>query len=146
MEKVKNHPRIEVKTLPNGYSLEFDGMKQHGGFMYFNREKLLEGFMVHIGLEMTDQLNTEIIQDFIEAACTWKDNKKCVKEINRLTEELRIEKSRNDRLSKKLMRMQEELKKSTKTEVNDDYTIETPAPEENDTPDNNTEPNKEDSV
>lgn len=81
---------IKVETLPNGYSLEFDGMSKKGGYMYFTPEKLLKGFMLHIGLEMTDQLNTETMDDFIVAAINWKDNKECVKEIERLTRELRL--------------------------------------------------------
>lgn len=81
---------IKVETLPNGYSLEFDGMSKKGGYMYFSPEKLLKGFMLHIGLEMTDQLNTETMDDFIVAAINWKDNKECVKEIERLTRELRV--------------------------------------------------------
>ena len=81
---------IEVETLPNGYSLKFDGMTQKGGYMYFTPEQLLEGFMVHIGLEMTDQLIMETIQDFLVTAINWKDNKSCVKEIQRLTNALRL--------------------------------------------------------
>ena len=88
MEK-KELPKIEVETRPNGYSLKFDGMKQSGGHMYFTPEKLLEGFMLHIGLEMTEQLDIDTMQDFIVAACNWKDNKKCVQEIERLTAELK---------------------------------------------------------
>ena len=83
-------PNISVRTLPNGYSLEFEGMKQANGFMYLSKEKLLEGFMLHIGLEMLDQLNTETMQDFIVAACNWKDNKDCVNEIKRLTAALKL--------------------------------------------------------
>ena len=81
---------IDVDTLPNGYSLKFDGMKQQGGYMYFTPEQLLEGFMAHIGLEMTDQLNMETIRDFLVTAIKWKDNKACVKEIERLKNALRL--------------------------------------------------------
>ena len=75
---------IEVETLPNGYSLKFDGMIKKDGYMYFTPEQLLEGFMAHIGLEMTDQLNMETIQDFLATAINWRDNKACVKEIEHL--------------------------------------------------------------
>lgn len=88
MEK-KNLPKIEVETRPNGYSLKFDGMKQSGGHIYFTPEKLLRGFMLHIGLGMTGDLDTETMDDFIVAACNWKENEKCVKEIDRLATELK---------------------------------------------------------
>ena len=94
---------IDVETLPNGYSLKFDGMTKKGGYMYFTPEKLLEGFMLHIGLDMTDQLNTETMQDFIVAACNWKDNKDCVKEIERLTHELKMMRGKRDALARRLL-------------------------------------------
>ena len=80
-------PKIEVRTIPNGYTLTFEGMKQKDGYMYFSSEKLLEGFMAHIGLEITDQLNMDTVQDFLVTAMNWKDNKECIKEIERLTAE-----------------------------------------------------------
>ena len=88
MEK-KELPKIEVETRPNGYSLKFHGMKQSGGYLYFTTEKLLRGFMLHIGLGMTGDLDTETMDDFIVAACNWKENEKCVKEIDRLATELK---------------------------------------------------------
>ena len=119
MEKVKKHPRIEVKTLPNGYSLEFDGMKKQNGFLYFNQEQLLEGFMIHIGLEMTDELNTDLIKDFLIAACNWNENKKCMKEIERLSTELRAEKRKNQKLSKDIEKLKS-LNKPAKKKADDD--------------------------
>ena len=94
---------IKVETLPNGYSLKFDGMTQKGGYMYFTPEKLLEGFMLHIGLEMTDMLDTDTMQDFIVTAMNWRDNKKCVKEIEKLTLELRKMTGRRASLARQLI-------------------------------------------
>ena len=94
---------IDVETLPNGYSLKFDGMKQQGGYMYFTPEQLLEGFMAHIGLEMTDQLNMETIQDFLVTAINWKDNKDCVKEIERLKNALRLMTGRRASLARQMI-------------------------------------------
>lgn len=94
---------IDVETLPNGYSLKFDGMTQKGGYMYFTPEQLLEGFMAHIGLEMTDQLNMETIQDFLVTACNWKDNKDCVKEIERLKNALRLMTGRRASLARQMI-------------------------------------------
>ena len=81
-------PMIHVETKPNGYSLTFDGMKNQG-YMYFTPQKLLEGFMLHIGLNMTEELDIETMQDFIVAACQWNDNKKCLEEIKELNDRIK---------------------------------------------------------
>lgn len=85
----KRNQMIRVETLPNGYCLKYDGMKSPTGFMYFTPEKLLEGFMIHIGMNVTDILDTETMNDFIATAMSWRDNKKCVKKIEKLTSELK---------------------------------------------------------
>lgn len=100
---------INVETLPNGYALKFDGMTKKGGYMYFSPEKLLKGFMVHIGLDMTDQLNMETIDDFIVTAINWKDNKECVKEIERLTRDLKMMRGKRDALAKRLVQERNQL-------------------------------------
>jgi len=99
----ENWPKISVATYPNGYSLKFDGMKKKDGFFYLTKEKLLEGFMLHIGLEMTDQLDTETMTDFIAAACNWNDNKKCLDEIDRLNLEVKTLRGRCNSLATRLM-------------------------------------------
>lgn len=100
--KKKELKNITVQTLPNGYSLTFDGMKQSQGYLYFTEEKLLEGFMLHIGLEMTDQLSTETMQDFIVAAMNWSDNEKRVKEIEKLNMSLRLMTQKRNGMAKRL--------------------------------------------
>ena len=82
----KKLPKITVTTVTNGYVLTFDKAKHE--FMYFSPEKLLEGFMVHIGLRMTDQLTEENIKSFVDAAINWKENAKCLKEIEKLKMQL----------------------------------------------------------
>ncbi len=42
MARTKKHYRIAVRTVPNGYTLEFDGMKQAGGYMYHSPLSLVE--------------------------------------------------------------------------------------------------------
>ena len=71
--------------------------------MYFTPEQLLDGFMAHIGLEMTDQLNMETIQDFLVTAMNWKDNKECVKEIERLKNALRLMTGRRASLARQMI-------------------------------------------
>ena len=94
--KKKPLPLITVEKVPNGYVLKFDGMKKREGFLYFSPEKLLEGFMCHIGLKMTDELDTDMMQDFIVGAINYSTNEKCIKEIERLNTEIKaVTRSRN---------------------------------------------------
>ena len=95
--------KIEVRPLPNGHSLRFEGMYPKGGFMYFSNVELLKGFMVHIGLEVTGQLSMEEIDGFIEAAIRWRDNKECVEEIERQKEELRHLTNKRNIIAKRLV-------------------------------------------
>lgn len=104
MPRPKKHlKKITVLTLPNGYSLTYEGMKPTNGHMYFTPEQLLEGFMLHIGLEMTEQLDIDTMQDFIVAACNWKDNAKCIQEIEKLNIQVNGLRLRRNGLATKLI-------------------------------------------
>lgn len=99
----KRLPWIKVVTYPNGYGLEYEGMKHSQGFMYYTPEKLLEGFMLHIGLGMTEQLDADTMQDFIAAAVRWKDNESCIKEIKALNGRLNALRLRRNGLATRLI-------------------------------------------
>lgn len=89
-ETLRRHlPNITVETLPNGYALKFDGAKQPDGYFYFSPEKLLEGFMLHVGLHMTEELDIETMQDFIIATTNFNENSKCLDEIEKLKSKIR---------------------------------------------------------
>ena len=104
MAQPKKHlKKITVLTLPNGYSLTYEGMKPTNGHMYFTPKQLLEGFMLHIGLEMTEQLDIDTMQDFIVAACNWKDNAKCIQEIEKLNTQVNGLRLRRNGLATKLI-------------------------------------------
>ena len=108
MARKKVLPVITVETIPhgqepNGYVLKFTGAKQPDGYLYFSPDKLLEGFMLHIGLHMTEQLNTETMQDFIVAACNWKDTESCQKEIKSLQLKLRLTIQSRNSMARRLM-------------------------------------------
>jgi cysteinyl-tRNA synthetase len=53
MAKEKHLLKIEVHTLPNGYSLDVDGT----GYMYYNEIDLIGGFMAHVGLSDTNYMD-----------------------------------------------------------------------------------------
>lgn len=107
--KKKNIKHICVSTLQNGYTLSFDGMNEKSGYMYFSIEDLLKGFMMHIGLNMTDQLDMDSVDAFLKAVIQWNDNKKCVAEIRRLTTQLNALKSWCNTLGKKLIKERQRL-------------------------------------
>ena len=82
----KKLPRISVKTLPNGYSLSIEGHRHE--YMYFSPEKLLEGIMVHVGLKMTEQLDTDTIKNFIDSAIEFHNMKASHKELQKAQREV----------------------------------------------------------
>lgn len=88
----KKLPKITVKTLPNGYSLTIEGHRHE--YMYLNTDKLLEGFMVHVGMKMTEQLNVDTIKSFIDSALEWNNTKASHKELTKVKREM-------DRLNKR---------------------------------------------
>ena len=94
--------RITVQTLPNGYSLNFDGDRQNG-YMYFNENDLLKGFMIHIGLNMTEQLSMENIDDFLVAVMNWNETGKCIKELSRMEEELTLAQTSRNRIARQMI-------------------------------------------
>ena len=86
--------KITLKTLPNGYSLDVEGLHP-GGFLYFNEMELLAGFITHVGLheenpmESTKMLRilfqTIIGQEYVEVA----DNMmQTVAELNKRCQEM----------------------------------------------------------
>ena len=85
MGRPKKMPRISVKTLPNGYALSIEGHRHE--YMYFSPEKLLEGIMVHVGLKMTEQLDTDTIKNFIDSALEFHNTKAIHKEMQKVQRE-----------------------------------------------------------
>lgn len=111
--------KITLQTLPNGYSLDVEGLHP-GGFLYFNEMELLAGFITHVGLheanpmESTTMLRilfqTIVGQEYVEAA----DNmQKTVEELTKRCQDI----------EKKLRELQAEAnatkKPKKKKKVND---------------------------
>lgn len=105
----KKLPRIEVRTLANGYSLEFDGMETSGGHMYFTVDQLLQGFMIHIGLKKTAQLDPTTMADFIETAMKYNNNEKSIREIESLNSKLWMMRRSRGAMAKRLVAERERV-------------------------------------
>ena len=103
MKKKTKLPNVSVTTLPNGYALTFDGMRQPKGYMYFTPEELLKGFMIHIGCGKTDQLDMSDIDDFLDAVLAYKDKDDCIEEIQRLQSQVDIAKRSRNYMAKRLI-------------------------------------------
>lgn len=85
MGRKKKLPKIEVRTVANGYTLAIEGHKQE--YLYFSPEKLMEGVMVHVGLKMTEQLSPDTIKSFIDSALEWNNLKASHKELQKAKRE-----------------------------------------------------------
>ncbi len=96
--------KITLQTLPNGYSLNVEGLHP-GGFLYYNEMELLAGFITHVGLHEANPMEgtkmlrimfqTIIGQEYVEAADnmmqTVAELNKCCPEIEKKLHELQTE-------------------------------------------------------
>ena len=103
MKKKTKLPNVSVTTLPNGYALTFEGMRQPKGYMYFTPEDLLKGFMIHIGCGKTDQLDMSNIDDFLDAVLAFKGKEDCIEEIQRLQSKVNIAQRSRNYMAKRLI-------------------------------------------
>ena len=83
VEKEQTEPMklaILLRTMTNGYMLEVNDE----GYMYFNTQSLLEGFMVHVGLERLEAMTKEEIKEMLESLKDGSAEKKLQAEITEL--------------------------------------------------------------
>ena len=78
--KEKKRLAILLRTMVNGYALEVN----NEGYMYFNAQSLLEGFMVHVGLERLETMTKEEIRDMLDALKDGSAVKKLQAEVTSL--------------------------------------------------------------
>jgi hypothetical protein len=71
---------ILLRTMTNGYMLEVNDE----GYMYFNAQSLLEGFMVHVGLERLEAMTKEEIKEMLTLLKDGSAEKKHQAEITEL--------------------------------------------------------------
>ena len=71
---------IQVKTLPNGYTVDLE--KEN--FMYYSPMALLEGLFVHVGMNREGALTKEEIKTLIEAVKDGGAVTKLQAEVNEL--------------------------------------------------------------
>ena len=115
--------RITLTTVPNGYSLDVDGV----GYMYYDTTSLIEGIIYHIGLHQKKWADDETIKALLTVAAQWTPDVQ--KQLERdATSELNFRKmagmqtrlaAQNTRiveLMDKVEELEEQLKKATPKE------------------------------
>lgn len=71
--------------------------------MYFTADQLLQGFMIHIGLKKTSQLDPTTMADFIETAMKYNNNEKAIREIESLNSKLWMMRRSRGAMAKRLV-------------------------------------------
>ena len=83
VEKEQTEPMklaILLRTMTNGYMLDVN----NEGYMYFNALSLLEGFMVHVGLERLEAMTREEIKEMLDLLKDGSAEKKLQAEVTEL--------------------------------------------------------------
>ena len=102
--KEKKRLVILLRTMVNGYSLEVNGE----GYMYFNAQSLLEGFLVHIGLERLEAMTKEEIRDMLNSLKDGSAVKKLQAEVTELKALVDDQKKQIKDLKKTIKELKEE--------------------------------------
>ena len=97
---------ILLRTMVNGYMLEVN----NEGYMYFNAQSLLEGFLVHVGMERLEAMTKEEIKEMVTSIKDGSAIKKLQAEVTELKTVI------NDQ--KKEIREQKGVIKELKKELN----------------------------
>ena len=71
---------ILLRTMTNGYMLEVNDE----GYMYFDIPSLLEGFLVHVGLERLEAMTREEIKEMLDLLKDGSAEKKLQAEVTEL--------------------------------------------------------------
>ena len=71
---------IQLRTMVNGYMLEVN----NEGYMYFNAQSLLEGFMIRVGMERLEAMTKEEIKAMLDSLKDGSAVKKLQAEVTEL--------------------------------------------------------------
>ena len=105
-QKEQKRLAILLRTMVNGYMLEVN----NEGYMYFNAQSLLEGFLVHVGMERLEAMTKEEIKEMVNSIKDGSAVKKLQAEVTELKNVI------NDQ--KKEIREQKRVIKDLKKELN----------------------------
>ena len=95
---------ILLRTMVNGYSLDVNGE----GYMYFDAQSMLEGFMVRVGLERLEEMTQEEIKDMLDSLKDGSAVKKLQAEVTGLKALVDDQKKEIRNLKKTIKELKEE--------------------------------------
>ena len=109
-KKVKNKQEqkrlaILLRTMVNGYSLDVNGE----GYMYFDAQSMLEGFMVRVGLERLEEMTMEEIKAMLQSLRDGSAERKLQSEVTELKALVDSQKKEIRELKKTIKKLNEEL-------------------------------------
>ena len=104
-EQAKEQKRLAIllRTMVNGYMLEVN----NEGYMYFNAQSLLEGFMVHVGLERLESMTKEEVKDMLDALKDGSAVKKLQAEVTSLKELVEDQRKQIRELKKEIKKLED---------------------------------------
>ena len=95
---------ILLRTMVNGYSLDVNGE----GYMYFDAQSMLEGFMVRVGLERLEEMTREEIKAMLDSLKDGSAVKKLQAEVTGLKALVNDQKKEIRNLKKTIKELKEE--------------------------------------
>ena len=95
---------ILLRTMVNGYSLDVNGE----GYMYFDAQSMLEGFMVRVGLERLEEMTREEIKAMLDSLKDGSAVKKLQAEVTGLKALVDDQKKEIRNLKKTIKELKEE--------------------------------------
>lgn len=96
---------ILLRTMLNGYMLEVN----NEGYMYFNAQSLLEGFLVHVGMERLEAMTKEEIKEMVNAIKDGSAIKKLQAEVTELKATINDQKKEIREQKKEIKNLKKEL-------------------------------------
>ena len=84
-EQQNERLEISLKTKRNGYLLEVGDE----GYMYFDAQKMIEGFLVHVGLGRLEPMTSQEVKNLLKATLEGSAERMLQQEITALKEQVR---------------------------------------------------------
>ena len=94
---------ILLRTMTNGYMLDVN----NEGYMYYSAQSLLEGFMVHVGLERLEAMTKEEIKEMLDLLKDGSAEKKLQAEVTELKDLVDEQKRRIRELKIKIKKLKD---------------------------------------
>ena len=105
-QKEQKKLTILLRTMVNGYMLEVN----NEGYMYFNAQSLLEGFCIHVGMELLEEMTKEEIKVMLGSLKDGSAVKKLQAEVTELKALIAEQKKEIREQKREIKELNEELK------------------------------------